>query len=79
MIFHRRCALAESHKGFREVEDFTVREKLVTYLTSAFAVTGVFAGSVFLITFFRTGEMNVHVFVGMVSIPPVLLYNLRNK
>jgi len=78
MIYNRRRALAESYKGFREVEDFTLREKLLTYLIPALVLTGIFAGGMLVITFSRTGELNVHVFVGMLSIPPVLLYNLRN-
>jgi hypothetical protein len=78
MIYDRRHALAENHKGFREVEEFTFREKLFTYSISALVLTGIFAGSMFLITFIRTGELQMHVFVGMLSIPLVLLYNLRN-
>ena len=80
MIYHRRRTLAESHKGlrFREVEDFTFREKLFSYLISAFVLTGIFATGMFVITFIRTGESGVHVFIGMLSIPLVLLYNLRN-
>lgn len=78
MIYHRRCTLAESRKVFREVEDFTFREKLLTYLIPALVLTGIFAGGMFLITFIRTGEWNVHVFIGMLSIPLVLFYYLRN-
>ena len=78
MIFHRRRELAEGRKLFREVEEFTLREKLVTYLISASVLTGIFAAGMFLITFSRTGEVNVHVFIGMLSIPPVLFYHLRN-
>jgi hypothetical protein len=78
MIYHRRCKLAESYKAFREVEGFTFREKLVTYLISASVLTGVFAAGMFLITFLRTGELNAHVFIGMLSILPVLLYYLRD-
>lgn len=77
MIYHRRHALAENHKGFREVEDFTFREKLFSYLISAFVLTGIFATGMFIITFIRTGESGVHVFIGMLSIPLVLFYNLR--
>jgi amino acid permease len=77
MIYHRRHALAENHKGFREVEDFTFREKLFSYLISAFVLTGIFATGMFVITFIRTGESGVHVFAGMLSIPLVLFYNLR--
>lgn len=77
MIYHRRRTLAESRKGFREVEEFTFREKLLTYLIPAIVLTCIFAGGMLVITFFRTGELNVYVFVGMASIPPVLLYNLR--
>jgi hypothetical protein len=76
-MIYRRRALAESCKGLREVEDFTVREKLFSYLISAFVLTGIFAGGMFLITFIRTGVLGVHVFIGMLSIPLVLLYNLR--
>jgi hypothetical protein len=78
MIYHRRCILAASDNGFREVEEFTFREKLLTYLIPAVVLTGIFAGGMFLITFVRTGELNTHVFFGMVSIPPVLMYHLRN-
>lgn len=77
-IYHRRRTLAGSRKGFREVEDFTFREKLLTYLIPAFVLTGIFAGGMFLITFIQTGESNAGVFIGMLSIPLVLLYNLRN-
>jgi len=78
MIYNRRHTLAESNKGFREVEDFTFREKLFTYLIPALVLTGIFASGMLVITFIRTGELQMHVFVGMLSIPPVLLYNLRN-
>ena len=78
MIYNRRHTLADSNKGFREVEEFTFREKLFTYSISALVLTGIFVGSMFLIAFIRTGELQLHVFVGMLSIPPVLLYNLRN-
>jgi hypothetical protein len=77
MIYHRRRELAEDRELFREVEEFTFREKLVTYLISASVLTGVFAAGMFLITFSRTGELNAHVFIGMLSILPVLLYYLR--
>ena len=77
MIYHRRRTLAESRKGLREVEDFTFREKLFSYLISAFVLTGIFATGMFVITFIRTGESGVHVFIGMLSIPLVLFYNLR--
>ena len=77
MIYHRRRKLAESNTVFREVEEFTFREKLVTYLISASVLTGIFAAGMFLITFLRTGELNVHVFIGMLSILPVLFYYLR--
>jgi len=78
MIYHRRRELAESNTVvFRELEEFTFREKLVTYLISASVLTGIFAAGMFLITFSRTGELNVHVFTGMLSILPVLFYYLR--
>ena len=78
MIFHRRRELAKGNNLFREVEEFKFREKLVTYAISASVVTGIFAAAMFLITFCRTGEVNVHVFIGMLSILPVLFYYLRN-
>ena len=78
MIYHRRCTLGGRPERFRDVKDFTCVEKLVAYLISAFVVTGIFAGSMFLITFIRTGVINLYVFVGMASIPPVLIYHLRN-
>jgi len=78
MIYHKRRILAASSKRFREVEEFTFREKLITYLIPAVVLTGIFAGGMFAITFFRTGELNVNVFIGMVSIPLVMLYYLRN-
>ncbi|MBN1762302.1 MAG: hypothetical protein JW878_04390 [Methanomicrobia archaeon] len=76
MIYQCRCTLAESSRGFREVEEFTFREKVLTYLIPAVVLTGIFAGGMFLITFFRTGELNAHVFIGMASIPFVLMYYL---
>ena len=78
MIYHRRYVLAASSKRFREVDEFTFREKLITYLIPAVVLTGIFAGGMFVITFFRTGKFNVHVFIGMLSIPLVLIYYLRN-
>ena len=78
MIYHRRCVLAASSKRFREVEEFTFREKLVTYLIPAIVLTGIFACGMFVITFVRTGKFNVHVFIGMLSIPLMLIYYLRN-
>jgi len=77
-IYHKRRILAANSKRFREVEEFTLREKLITYLIPAVVLTGIFAGGMFAITFFRTGELNVNVFIGMVSIPLVMLYYLRN-
>ena len=76
-IYHRRCELSENYKSFREIGDFTFLEKLGAYLISAFILTAIFAGGFFLIIFIRTGELNVNVFIGMISIPIVLLYNLR--
>jgi hypothetical protein len=76
-IFHRRCELDKNHKGFREIKDFTFLEKLAAYLISAFILAVIFAGSLFLITFIRTWELNVKLFIGMLSIPVVLVYNLR--
>ena len=77
-IYHRRRILAGPRKGFREVGDFTFREKLLTYLIPALVLTGIFAGGMFLITFVETGEPNAEVFIGILSIPLVLLYHLRN-
>lgn len=76
-IYHRRCELDENYKGFREIGNFTFLEKLGAYLISAFILTAIFAVGMFLILFIRTGELNVNVFIGMISIPIVLLYNLR--
>ncbi len=76
-IYHYRYELDKGHKGFREIKDFTLLEKLAAYLISAFILAVIFAGSLFLITFIRTGELNVKLFIGMLSIPVVLLYNLR--
>ena len=72
-IYHRRCTLAENHNGFRDIGEFTSLEKLFTYVIPAFILTGIFAGSLFFITFIRTGDLNVDVFIGMVSIPFVIL------
>lgn len=72
-IYHRRCTLAENHNGFRDIGEFTSLEKLFTYVIPAFILTGIFAGSLFFITFIRTGDLNVDVFIGMVSIPFVIM------
>ena len=76
-IYHRRCELDENYRGFREIGDFSFLEKFCAYLISAFILTAIFAVGMFLILFVRTGELNVNVFIGMISIPIVLLYNLR--
>jgi hypothetical protein len=73
-IYHRRCTVAENPNGFRDIGEFTSLEKLFTYLIPAFILTGIFAGGLFFITFIRTGDLNVDVFIGMVSIPFVILF-----
>jgi hypothetical protein len=76
-IYHRRAVLAGPEKGFREVREFTVRERIFTYLIPALVLTSIFAGGMFLLTFARTGEVKVQLFAGLLSIPVVLLYHLR--
>ena len=72
-IYHHRYTLAKGHNGVRDIDEFTSLEKLVAYLIPAFIVTGIFAGTMFFITFIRTGDLSVHLFLGMVSIPVVIL------
>lgn len=80
-IYHIRSELAKPAanpgKRFRELEEFSFRERFIAYLISALAVTGVFAGGMFIIAFLRTGEANPEVFMGMMSIPLVMLLEFK--
>ena len=75
-IYHRRAQLAHSAKRYREVAEFSFRERLFTYLIPALVLTGIFAGAMFLLTYARTGELNLHLFVGLLSIPVVIALEL---
>lgn len=75
-IYHRRAQLAGPAKDYREVAEFSVRERIVTYLIPALVLTGIFAGAMFLLTYARTGELNLHLFVGLLSIPLVIALEL---
>ena len=80
-IYHIRSKLAEPganpRKRFRELNEFSFRERCLAYLISALVLTGVFAGGMFLIAFLRTGEANPEVFIGMVSIPLVMFLEFK--
>jgi len=71
-IYHRRALLADPAKRYREVAEFSVRERIFTYLIPALVLTGIFAGGMFLLTYARTGELNLHLFAGLLSIPVVM-------
>jgi hypothetical protein len=76
-IYHRRRELCEYHKGFREIDDFKFVEKLCAYFFAGSALTGVFAGSMILITFLFTGVLSVkYALLGILGISMVLFYNL---
>jgi hypothetical protein len=75
-IYHRRALLANPAKGYREVAEFSVRERIFTYLIPALVLTGIFAGGMFLLTYVRTGELNLHLFAGLLSIPVVMALEL---
>ncbi len=80
-IYHIRSLLATptANPGtrFRELDEFSFRERCVAYFISALALTGVFASGMFLIAFLRTGEANLQVFMGMASIPLVMLLEFK--
>jgi len=80
-IYHIRSELAEPTanpgKRFRELEAFSFRERCIAYLISALVLTGVFAGGMFLIAFLRTGAANPQLFMGMLSIPLVMLLEFK--
>ena len=84
-IYHRRYTLAKGNNGVRDIDEFTALEKLLTYFISACIVTGIFAVGMVIITFIRTGDLSVHLFLGMASIPGVILLewfgflNRRNR
>jgi len=75
-IFQRRCELGKN-QGIRDFDEFSFREKFVSYSISAVTLTSIFAGGMVLITFNRTGELNVNLFIGMLSLPLVLAYKLK--
>jgi len=75
-IFQRRSELGKN-QGIRDFDDFSFREKIVSYSISAVTLTSIFAGGMVLITFNRTGELNVNLFIGMLSLPLVLAYKLK--
>ncbi len=75
-IYHRRALLANPAKRYREVAEFSVRERIFTYLIPALVLTGIFASGMFLLTYARTGELNLHLFAGLLSIPVVMALEL---
>jgi hypothetical protein len=75
-IYHRRAQLANPAKGYREVAEFSARERIFTYLIPALVLTGVFAGGMFLLTYARTGELSLQLFAGLLSIPVVMALEL---
>jgi hypothetical protein len=75
-IYHRRAQLANPAKLYREVAEFSVRERIFTYLIPALVLTGIFAAGMFLLTYARTGELNLHLFAGLLSIPVVMALEL---
>lgn len=80
-IYHIRSELAESAanpgRRFREFEEFSFSERCLAYLISALVLTGVFASGMFLIVFLRTGEANPQIFMGMLSIPLVMILEFK--
>lgn len=75
-IYHRRALLANPAKRYREVAEFSFRERIFTYLIPALVLTGIFATGMFLLTYARTGELNLHLFAGLLSIPAVMALEL---
>lgn len=75
-IYHRRALLANPAKRYREVAEFSFRERIFTYLIPALVLTGIFATGMFLLTYARTGELNLHLFAGLLSIPVVMALEL---
>ncbi|HDS45740.1 MAG TPA: hypothetical protein ENN68_06585 [Methanomicrobia archaeon] len=81
-IYHIRSELVDTaanpgKKRFREFEEFSFREQCISYLISALVLTGVFATGMFIIVFLRTGAMNPQIFMGMLSIPLVMLLEFK--
>ena len=80
-IYHIRSELEEPtanpRKRFRELDEFSFREQCLAYLISALVLTGVFASGMFLITFLRTDVANPQIFMGMLSIPLVMLLEFK--
>ncbi|MBN1455037.1 MAG: hypothetical protein JW945_02130 [Methanomicrobia archaeon] len=81
-IYHIRSELAEpttnpGKKRFRELDAFSFREQCIAYLISALVLTGVFASGMFIIAFLRTGETDLQIFVGLLSIPLVMLLEFK--
>ena len=70
-------AVANPGKRFRVFEEFSFRERCIAYAISALVLTGVFAGGMFIIAFLRTGAANPHIFIGMLSIPLVMLLEFK--
>ena len=70
-------SMANPGKRFRVFEEFSFREQFLAYLISALVLTGVFAGGMFLIAFSRTGAVNPQIFIGMLSIPLVMLLEFK--
>lgn len=72
-IYHRRYTMAKDEQRVRDIDAFTPREKLFAYFISAFTLTGIFTTGMVTITFIRTGAVAARLFLGMVSVPAVIL------
>ncbi|NQE46516.1 hypothetical protein C5S31_10895 [ANME-1 cluster archaeon GoMg2] len=78
-IYHRRYELCKNPGGFRDFDEFSFREKISSYLISAVTLTAIFASGMVFAAFTRTGELNLNLFISMLSIPLVLAYNLSKN